>query len=116
MNLPIDLIVANVMHEAAGQIAKVDTITTAILKMVPNAKVEKDTHLAQIHEAIARKLLCRISHDAPLPRVLAALTVLIGGTICVGGVVTNQEPALIGVTAIASIIGWNIGFIQGWRA
>lgn len=62
MSKPIGLITANVIHEAADQVARLPE---------PLAELARDA--ANLNSAIARELLCTISHDAALPVVLRAL-------------------------------------------
>lgn len=77
MTKPIDLIVANVMHET------VDTLKAGLslgAKFVAVLGVDKPPdRTAEImadpenQEVIVRYLLCQIAHQAALPRVLDAL-------------------------------------------
>jgi len=70
---PIDLIVANTMHEVVGQIASANKILELLSPPGKARALEID---AQGREAIARKMLCNIAHDASLSNVLKALKLL----------------------------------------
>lgn len=62
MSKPVELIIANTVHDAAEQMAR-NKLLFDTVQADPGA----------VHEAIARKLLCSLSHDAALSMVLRAL-------------------------------------------
>lgn len=59
MSKPVSLIVSNVMHDAADAIRKMEVLTKAAQKLLPEG-VRLD--LPDIPTDIARKLLCEIAH------------------------------------------------------
>lgn len=63
MSKPVDLIIANRLHETAERLA---SVPQALLTV---ARPE------QLSAELARALLCAVSHDAALPLVLKALAV-----------------------------------------
>ena len=69
MTKPIDLIVANVMHECAEY--------RRLSLHIAGQQSKKDQKILEkaMQEQTARKLLCSISHDADLQFVMAALDV-----------------------------------------
>ena len=74
MNKPIDLVVANVMHEAIeldNQVAKLET--AAVRSGLKISKKERDAINANVAESVARQLLCQSAHDCPISTVYAAL-------------------------------------------
>ena len=71
MTKPVDLIVANVMHEAVDQMAIIDRVTDAARKAFPDAALQFD---GNAHEIIARMLLRRIADDAPMASIYASLS------------------------------------------
>jgi hypothetical protein len=75
MTKPVDLIVANIMHEA-NSLNITDKVLLDTLEQVagrrPPASVAK-TARAVLLEQIARKLLCEIAHGAPMVGVFKAL-------------------------------------------
>jgi hypothetical protein len=68
-NKPIDLVVANLMHEISREIV----IAMAFVKDVTKRELQIDTMDKQLANQIARKLLCEISHEANISHVYAAL-------------------------------------------
>ena len=69
---PVDLIVANVMHEVADELRRVQAIVDDLTKkagMIQSVQPPFD----QIYRDVARSLLCNISHDADLSVVFSAL-------------------------------------------
>jgi negative regulator of sigma E activity len=73
---PVDLIVANVMHDAVGQKSGAEDLMHRLAKALkaegmknvpPVPKLELDPH------EVARTLLCRIAHDASIKVVFSAL-------------------------------------------
>lgn len=80
MSKPIDLIVANVMHDAQEADAKIFDLAEEILSkvrkghplhdlMVQERKSARTDHL----KITARAILCQIAHDAEMDDVLASL-------------------------------------------
>lgn len=65
---PIDLIVANTMHESVSAVAQLRTIEGLISRL--GGKTVDDFN---VHNEIARKLLCSISHEADMAKVFVAL-------------------------------------------
>ena len=63
---PIDLIVANAMHDNASKLALARTLCKSL-----NAKMPGD-----LHETLARNLLCSISHEAHIGKIYDALKLL----------------------------------------
>jgi hypothetical protein len=83
MKKPIDLIIANVMHECAGQQTAVDAIIEAALAVNQNvahrdngAAVTESSMRRSWLEECARKLLCTIAHDGKIGDVFKALATL----------------------------------------
>lgn len=74
-NKPIDLVIANTMHEAAKSLDVIDELAKELL----NTNNSPDHHKliaagrSAFREQIARKLLCSISHDCTLDVVFSAL-------------------------------------------
>ncbi len=62
-NLPVDLILANLLHETAEGIERIGKLNPAA---VPTA-------IEHAKEELVRTLLCRISHNASMAVVAAAL-------------------------------------------
>jgi hypothetical protein len=78
-NRPLDLVVANYMHDLAGATEKLDQLLALMMKdgassAERTAKVAEITGHTDWHEAIIRKMLCEIAHCCPLPVVQAALS------------------------------------------
>ncbi len=69
--LPVDLIVANVMHEAVAQEKLIDRFLEETKKALPTADVA--TLSMAIEMATARQLLTRIAETAQMKHVYAAL-------------------------------------------
>ena len=68
---PIDLIVANAMHEFVGKIALARKLVKAI--GLKNVTAEID---AEACEQMARQLLCDIAHEASISKVHEALKIV----------------------------------------
>lgn len=66
---PIDLIIANAFHGALGAVREFEMIKSLISKV---GKMD-EASVPKIHDAIARKLLCEISHEAHISKVFEAL-------------------------------------------
>ena len=73
MTKPIDLIVANVMHEAAPLAAQLDRLIGILRQRMPQGATLLGD--ADPRDDVARKLLCVIAHDASMSVVYAALKV-----------------------------------------
>jgi len=69
MSKPVDLVVANIMHEAVS-LLDVTNLLTDILAQTKGKRSKEDK---MILDAVARKLLCSISHECSIATVLAAL-------------------------------------------
>lgn len=69
MTKPVDLVVANIMHEAAA----IDGIREFVTEYKGGKKTVTRKTWLSFSDAIARKLLCEISHDCPIEDVLTAL-------------------------------------------
>lgn len=69
--LPIDLIVATVMHEAVAQVQLYERIAAKARDIIPGC----DMSVLQVgvDDAIARQLLLRIAKEAQIKHVYAAL-------------------------------------------
>jgi hypothetical protein len=67
----IDLIVANVMHDAVEMVSELDTIIRVAKKMEPD--IATTCEIPDIPVEVARRLLCRIAHDANQDVVFTAL-------------------------------------------
>ncbi len=72
MTKPVDLIVANVMHESVGKLAGVERLYHSLTgnKM---SRSESDDAADVVTSLIARDLLKRLADEAPLIDVFAAL-------------------------------------------
>lgn len=71
---PIDLIVANVMHESADREREAEPIVAIVKKLsrhMPGVSV--DDMMGEFSADTARVLLTRIAREAPLSHVLKAL-------------------------------------------
>ena len=76
-NMPVDMIIQSALHKVAGGIES--GLPGSLLDRAMTAnEVAKEARSPRGLEAMARKILCLISHDASLPRVLAALAT-VGG-------------------------------------
>ena len=73
-NRPIDLIVANVMHDAAGFDPLIDKILHVAEQFRPDLKksLKKDLD-ASFYDDVARRLLCMIANEAKIADVHKAL-------------------------------------------
>jgi len=70
---PLDLVVANKMHDAYGRYRQyVQTMAQLAGDRAPGLNLT-DPHFA---EAVARDLLCTISHTCPIETVFAALAAI----------------------------------------
>ena len=74
MTKPVDLVVANIMHEAVD--LDIDRLARSLIENITGRDQAKK-HQTAIDEAvlqlIARKLLYEVAHDCPIADVLAAL-------------------------------------------
>lgn len=68
MSKPIDLIVANTMHDTMRKVTDAHTVMCAATGKDRSIEVDRIGR-----EAIARHLLCQIAHDASMSNVFAAL-------------------------------------------
>lgn len=66
---PIDLIVANTMHDVLAKSKMVEDLTSALTGKVIAVAMENE----QRREIVARHLLCQIAHGASIKNVFAAL-------------------------------------------
>ena len=75
MSKPVDLVVANIMHEgAAFNALRPDVLRQAIELAGQKATTENITKVKDtLAEMIARKLLCEISYQCSLKIVMSAL-------------------------------------------
>jgi hypothetical protein len=73
-NKPVDLVVANKMHEAMGLIATAESLQRKLAALSgTDRKIEAIIDHEQGREALARHLLCAISHECGIEIVLHAL-------------------------------------------
>lgn len=66
---PVDLIVSNVMHNAADGVKKLEALVKAMGRLLPEARAE----IPDVPTEVARKLLCEIAHEASPALVFKSL-------------------------------------------
>ncbi len=75
MNKPVDLVVANVMHEGSAFNVHDDEVVRAAIEIA--GRKADTTNIKNVKRAlaemVARKLLCEISHQCSTKTVMAAL-------------------------------------------
>ena len=76
---PIDLIVANMMHEAVDASESVDDLVKELKKA--GFRVDGKPTVPDLAEKVAREMLCRVAHDATMEQVFKALAA-VGAPCC----------------------------------
>lgn len=78
-NKPVNLIVANTMHEAFALVHDMNTKAKELARVARKYKADFDMQPLPenfIADQIARKLLCEISHEAKISEVYKALAAI----------------------------------------
>lgn len=72
-NKPVDLVVANTMHEAVQAINAASSHVGTLQKMLEKLGATVTSAMPDASDAVARKMLCNISHEVPIAVVMKAL-------------------------------------------